>query len=317
MNSPLMKTLHQKIVSTLIMLSACCIPLATNAIAAKAQQKTYASPQKAAEDLIQAAKKDDISALLEIFGPDGKDFISTGDDVQDKNARVQFSKLAQQKMRVEVDPRNHNRATLVLGNEDWPAPVPIIKQGGSWRFDSKAGREEILNRRIGQNELDAIAICRLYDDAQKEYASQKHDGSKVNQYAQRLISSRGKQDGLSWKNADGTQGGPLADVVAKALQEGYTSKSGPYHGYYFKVLKGQGPAAPLGQLDYVVEGAMIGGFALIAWPAEYQSTGVKTFMVSYDGIVLEKDLGPDTVKTAASIERYNPDKTWHRTDDAL
>jgi hypothetical protein len=194
--------------------------------------------------------------------------------------------------------------------------VPIVKQGGKWHFDSQAGRTEILDRRIGANELDAITICRGYAVAQKEYASEIHDDSGVNQYAQRIISTPGKHDGLAWQNPDGTEGGPIAASVAKAIEEGYTSKSGPYHGYYFKTLTGQGPAAPLGQLDYVVEGAMIGGFALVAWPAEYRVTGVETFIVSYDGVVYQKDLGPDTEKIAAAMERYNPDKTWHRTNDA-
>jgi len=253
--------------------------------------------------------------LLEIFGPDGKDFLVTGDDVQDKNSRASFAALAKEKMNVETDPNNAKRAILSVGDEDWPLPVPLVKHGGKWHFDSKAGRTEILDRRIGANELDAISICRGYAEAQKEYASEIHDDSGVNQYAQRIISTPGKHDGLSWQNPDGSQGGPVGEAIAKALEEGYTSKSGPYHGYYFKTLMGQGPAAPLGQLDYVVNDVMIGGFAMIAWPAEYQLTGVQTFIVSYDRNVYQKDLGPDTAKIASAIERYNPDKTWHLTDD--
>jgi hypothetical protein len=163
--------------------------------------------------------------------------------------------------------------------------------------------------------LDAIQICRGFVEAQEEYASTIHDDSGVNQYAQRIISTPGKQDGLAWRNQDGSPGGPVGEAVAKAIEEGYAKKSEPYHGYYFRVLKGQGPAAPLGQLDYTIEGVMIGGFALVAWPAEYRVTGVQTFMVSYNGSVYQKDLGPDSVKIAAAMERYNPDKTWHRTDD--
>jgi hypothetical protein len=283
--------------------------------AAQPQQKTFGTPQQAADAMILAAKNDDVTALVEIFGPAGKDFVSTADDVQDKNSRAAFAALAQQKMHVDIDPHNPNRAILSIGSEDWPTPVPIVKQAGKWHFDSQAGRTEILDRRIGGNELDVISICRGYAEAQKEYASEIHDDSGVNQYAQRIISTPGKQDGLAWRNPDGSPGGPVGEAIGKAIQQGYTDKSGPYDGYYFRTLKGQGPAAPLGQLDYVVNGVMIGGFALVAWPAEYRVTGVQTFIVSYDGVVYQKDLGPDTAKIAAAMERYNPDKTWHRTDD--
>jgi hypothetical protein len=279
-------------------------------------QRAFNTPQRAAEALIQAAASYDVSALLEIFGPDGKDFISSADPVHDKSIAAAFAAKANEKNVVTIDPKNKARAILSVGNDDWPLPVPIVKQSGKWRFDSKEGREEILFRRIGANELDAIQICRGFVEAQKEYASEVHDDSGVNQYAQRIISTPGKRDGLFWQNADGTPGGPIGEAVARAIQEGYSpSNPSGYHGYYFKVLKGQGPAAPLGQLDYVIEGIMIGGFALVAVPAEYRVTGVKTFMVSYDGIVYEKDLGPDSLNIVKNVERYNPDKTWRRTDD--
>jgi hypothetical protein len=284
-------------------------------LATQPQQKTFDTAQQAAAAMVLAVTNDDVAALLEIFGPAGKEFVSTGDEVQDKNSRAVFAALAQEKMYLDTDPRNPNRATLLIGNEDWPLPVPIIKQGGRWHYDSQAGRTEILDRRIGRNELDVIAICRGYAEAQEEYASEIHDDSQINQYAQRIISSPGKHDGLSWRNADGSEGGPIAEAVAKAIEEGYTNASGPYHGYYFKTLKNQGPAAPLGQLDYIVDGVMIGGFAMVAWPAEYRVTGVQTFIVSYDGIVYQKDLGPDTAKIAPTMERYNPDKSWRRTND--
>jgi hypothetical protein len=325
MNSSKMNTLPAKILSTALGIAACCIlasvlraepqtKAATTTTAAQ-PQKTFGTPQQAADAMIQAVKSDDVAALLAIFGPDGRDFVSTGDDVQDKNSRAAFAAMAQEKMHVDIDTHNPNRAILSVGDEDWPIPVPIVRQGGKWHFDSKAGRAEILDRRIGGNELTAISICRGYSEAQKEYASEIHDNSGVNQYAQLLISSPGKQNGLAWRNSDGSEGGPIGEAVAKAMAEGYTNKSQPYHGYHYKTLKGQGPAAPLGQLDYVVEGAMIGGFALVAWPAEYRVTGVQTFIVGYDGIVYQKDLGPDTAKIAAAMERYNPDKSWHRTDD--
>jgi hypothetical protein len=326
MNTKKMNALLAKILFTKSGIAACCVlafALSTAPLAAAAttdappvQQKTFDTAQQAADAMILAVKNDDVPALLEIFGPAGKDFVSTGDDVQDKNSRAEFAALAQEKMSVEIVPQHPNRAILSVGNEEWPTPVPIVKVAGKWHFDSQAGRTEILDRRIGANELDAITICRGYAEAQEAYASEIHDDSGVNQYAQRIISTPGKHDGLSWQNPDGTEGGPIAAGVAKAIEEGYTSKSGPYHGYYFKTLTGQGPAAPLGQLDYVVGGAMIGGFALVAWPAEYRVSGVDTFIVSYDGTVYQKDLGPDTAKIASAMERYNPDKTWHRTSDA-
>jgi hypothetical protein len=282
---------------------------------AQPQQKTFDTPQQAADTMILAVKNDDVSALMQIFGPDGKDFVASGDDVQDKNGRASFAALAQEKTHVDTDPHNPNRATISVGNIDWPLPVPIVKQDGKWHFDSKAGRTEMLDRHIGENELDAILICRGFDDAQKEYAEEIHDDSGVNQYAQRIISSPGKHDGLAWKNPDGTWGGPVGEVVAKGLEEGSGVNGKPFHGYYFKVLKKQGPAAHLGQLDYVIEGTMIGGFALVAVPAHYRVTGVMTFMVSCDGVVYQKDLGPDSINIVKKIELYNPDKSWHPTLD--
>ena len=278
-------------------------------------QKTYKTPQQAAEALIQAAGNGDLSALVEILGPDGKDLVSSADSVRDRNRVEDFAKRAHQKNAVTIDPENKARAIVTVGDDDWPLPVPLVKKSGKWYFDSRQGRNEILFRRIGANELDAIQVCRGFVDAQQEYALEVHDDSGVNQYAQRIISTPGKRDGLYWKNEDGTPGGPISEGIARAIEEGYSSRSEPYHGYFFKILKGQGPAARLGQLDYVVEGIMIGGFALVAVPAEYRVTGVKTFMVSYDGVVYEKDLGPDSLNLAKNMERYNPDKTWHRTDD--
>ena len=287
----------------------------STAPSATSAQKTFDTPQQAAEALIKAAEPFDEPALLAIFGPEGKDFVTSADHVQDKNRAKDFAEWAHEKNKISIDPKNPARAILVVGKEDWPLPVPIVKKGGKWYFDSKAGREEILYRRIGTNELDAIQVCRGYVEAQKEYAEEIHDNSGVNQYAQKVISTPGKQDGLYWRNADGSSGGPIGEAVAKAIEEGYSSKSQPYHGYYFKILKGQGPAAPMGQLDYVIKGIMIGGFALVAVPADYRVTGVKTFMVSNDGIVYQKDLGPDSLNIAKNMERYNPDKTWQRTDD--
>src|SRR6059058_13358 len=287
------------------------------ASAAQPAQKQFDTPQQAADALIQVAANFDVAVAKEILGPDSEDIVASEDPVQDKNRAAQFAAKAKEKNSVEIDKKNPNRAILLVGNDDFPLPIPIVKHKGKWSFDTKVGREEILNRRIGANELNAIEICRGFVEAQHEYAEEKHDDSKVNQYAQRIISTPGKHDGLAWQNADGTWGGPVGEEVAKALEQGYTNSGQPqpYHGYYFKVLKGQGPAAPLGQMDFVVKDAMIGGFALAAAPAQYRVTGVETFIVSHDGVVYEKDLGADTLKTFQSMDEYNPDKTWKVTED--
>jgi len=309
------------IVCVAVLSSAPALPVlaqsgAATSLSASDAQKAFETPQKAADVLIQAAANYDVPALLDIFGPGGKDFVSSSDPVRDKNYAQAFAAKAREKTAITIDPTNRDRATLVLGNDDWPFPVPMEKRNGKWYFDDDAGHQEILFRRIGANELNAIQICRGFVEAQKEYASEIHDDSGVNQYAQKIISTPGKHDGLYWKNADGTSGGPIGEAVAKAIAEGYSANEGSgYHGYFFRVLKGQGPSARLGQLDYVIEGVMIGGFALLAVPVEYSVTGVKTFMVSYDGVVYEKDLGPDTLNLAKRIERYNPDATWHRSED--
>jgi hypothetical protein len=278
-------------------------------------QTGFATPQEAAAALIKAAGDYDLAALKAMFGPDGEDLVSTADPVQDKNQAAAFAARAQAKYSVAIDPKNPKQAILLVGEEEFPLPVPLVKKGTKWYFDSKAGRDEIVYERIGANELDAITVCRGFVEAQEEYASEIHDDSGINQYAQRTISTDGKQDGLAWKNPDGSWAGPVSEAVAKAIEQGYTTSGEPFHGYYFKVLKGQGPAASNGELNYVIHGVMIGGFALVAWPAEYKVTGVQTFIVSYSGIVYQKDLGPDAAKTGAAMERYNPDKTWHRTDD--
>jgi len=279
--------------------------------------RAFPTAQAAASALIQAASSFDEPALAAMFGPDGKDLVRTEDAVRDKSYALAFASLAQEGHEVVVSPTNPSRATLQVGRDRWPLPVPLVRIAGKWYFDAKAGHDEILYRRVGANELDAIEVCRGFVEAQKEYALDLHDDSRVHQYAQRLISRPGKQDGLYWKSADGTDGGPISEAVAKAIEEGYdVETASAYHGYLFHVLKGQGPAAPHGELDYVIGDAMIGGFALIATPAEYGVTGVQTFIVNYDGIVYQKDLGPDSVALAKKITRYDPDKTWIRTNDA-
>lgn len=272
--------------------------------------KAFATPQQAADALIAAADKFDVDALEEIFGPDGDDIVLSGEYPQDRQRASAFAAEAHEKKSVSVDPTRRNRAFLLVGNEDWPFPVPLVKAVDKWYFDAKAGRQELFNRRIGSNELDAIDICRGYVEAQYEYAYRRRDEYDVNQYAQRIVSSAGKHDGLAWQNEDGSWGGPVGEKIARALEQGYSGGSEPYHGYFFKILKGQGPAAPLGEMDYVVKGVMIGGFALVAAPAEYGETGVVTFMVSQDGVVYQKDLGPATLGEFAKMERFNPDPSW-------
>lgn len=289
---------------------------ASSAASAPQGAMPFDTPEAAADAIVKAAADYDVAKLMAIVGPDGKDFISGGDVVKDKTAGLDFAKLAGEKMTVSVDQSNPNKATIIAGNDDWPMPVPLVKRNGKWYFDAKTGRQEILYRRIGANELDAITICRGYVEAQREYSLTPQDG--INQYAQKIISTPGKQDGLYWKNEDGTSGGPIGEEIANAIEKGYNYnnvKQGGFHGYYFKILKGQGPDAPIGRINYVIEGVMIGGFALVAVPAQYRVTGVKTFIVSNDGIVYEKDLGPNSLEIAKKMELYNPDKTWKATDD--
>ena len=296
-------------VAAALLFTLVCASSAGAQAASTARRKAFATPQDAANSLVEAAEKYDEAALTEILGPDSSDIIHTGEPARDSEKSKEFAAQARAKMSVEVN-KAKTRATMVVGDEDWPFPVPIVKAGKSWFFDTRTGRREILLRRIGRNELDVIQICRGYVEAQHEYALKKREGYNVNQYAQRIISTAGQQDGLAWRNLDGTWDGPIGEKVAAAIAQGYNSRSEPFHGYFFKVLKGQGPAAPLGQLDYVIKGVMIGGFALVASPAQYRNTGVKSFIVSQDGVVYEKDLGPQTLEFFKGMDRFNPDRSW-------
>ena len=285
-------------------------PKATSAARTNASlAEKFASPKQAADALVAAAEKFDVDTLTKIFGPEGKDIILTGETPRDKQHAADFAAQAREKESISVDPKTGNRAFLLVGDEDWPFPAPLVKSGGKWSFDAKAGRQELLYRRIGANEMDAIRLCDGYVEAQHAYAMQPRAGYDVNQYAQRIISTPGKQDGLAWQNSDGTWGGPVGEKIAQAIEQGYKTGS-EYHGYYFKILKGQGPAAPLGRMDFVVKGVMIGGFALVAAPAKYAVTGVRTFVVSNDGVVYEKDLGPNTLDQFHKMELFNPDNSW-------
>lgn len=289
-----------------------CGLLLTALLSLSAQQagvKTFDTPELAMAAVISAAETFDVQAIDQLFGPAGKDILVTAEPPRDRDIARTFADLAREKHSVSIDPRNKNHAVILVGPEDWPFAVPLVRKNGKWSFDTPAGIQELTYRRVGGNELDAIEICQGFVEAQEAYALDKHDGAEVNQYAQRIISTRGKQDGLAWQTADGKWEGPIGENVAAAIEKGY-SEGQAYHGYFFKVLKGQGPSAPLGELDYVVKGAMIGGFALVAAPAEYAVTGVKTFMVGNDGVVYEKDFGDSTLAEFKKMERFNPDTTW-------
>ncbi|HEX5876541.1 MAG TPA: DUF2950 domain-containing protein [Pyrinomonadaceae bacterium] len=303
---------HTRISTGFVAATLFCL-LAASAVTSQTtveKARSFATAEEAANALIDAAEKFDQTALTEILGPDSYDIIHSGEPARDREVAQKFAEQARIKNNVSYHPKNRRRAILEIGEDDWPFAVPIVKVGSTWSFDTKAGRQELLYRRIGGNELDAITICRRYVEAQHEYALQKRGTSGQNQYAQRIISTPGAQDGLAWQASDGAWNGPIGEKVAAAIARGYSSRAEPYHGYFFKVLKGQGPQAPLGEMDFVVKNVMIGGFALIAFPAQYRVTGVQTFMVSHDGVVYQKDLGPKTVELAGAIERFNPDKTW-------
>ena len=242
--------------------------------------------------LIDAAQKYDDKTLASILGPNSYDIIHSGEPVRDKEMAIEFATQARTKQSLTNDPRHPGRMILNVGSDDWPFPIPIVKLAGNWYFETNAGREEILLRRIGRNELDAIEICRGYVEAQHEYAMLKHGQSGVNQFAQRIISTSGTQDGLAWQNQDGTWDGPIGENVAKAIARGYTSGTQPYRGYFFQVLKGQGPAAPLGELDYVVKGVMIGGFALIATPSQYRVTASRALWSARTALFMKRILVP-------------------------
>jgi Protein of unknown function (DUF2950) len=285
-------------------------PIPASPASSAAGPRGFDTPQQAEAALVDAANRFDEPELERIFGPDGYDIVLTGELPQDRQQAADFVAEAREQQNVSLDPNNRDRAFVVVGKENWPFPVPVVKRGGKWYFDAKAGRQELLYRRIGANELDIIALCHNYVAAQDAYAFRKREGYNVNQYAQHIISTPGTQDGLAWQNANGSWEGPIGEELARAIERGYGPDLKPYHGYLFKILKGQGPAAPLGQMDYVVEGVMIGGFALVAAPAEYGVTGVYTFIVSNDGVVYQKDFGAKTLDEFKEMTLFNPDKSW-------
>ncbi len=277
-----------------------------------AAQQVFKTPEEAAESLVAAVKAQDKTRVLTILGPNGRDIASSGDEVADKTARELF--LAAYAAKQSLQKVDDKTSVLLLGAEDWPFPIPVVRAGAGWRFDTATGRQEILYRRIGRNELDTIETCFSYVEAQNDYAefSEKEFGKA--EYAQRIISTPGKKDGLYWPATNEKDESPLGEFIAVATDEGYTPGQSrvPYHGYYFKVLSRQGASAPGGAVNYVVQGKMTGGFALVAWPAEYGNSGVKTFLVNQLGVVFEKDLGPGTPQIAARMTDFNPDLTWKR-----
>ncbi len=288
--------------------------LCTTASIVSAQQD-FKTPDEAASALAGAAKAGDRKAIVTVLGPDGQDIVSSGDEVADAATRQKFVAAYDAKHQIAME--GDNKAMLVIGQEDFPLPIPLVRKDGSWRFDTAAGREEILFRRVGRDELDAIQSCLAYVDAQNEYAERDRTGAGANTYAQRIISAPGKKDGLYWPTSQGEDASPLGELIAEATEQGYRVGEGrtPYHGYYFKILTKQGPDAPGGALDYVVKGKMIGGFALVAYPAEYRNSGVMTFIVNHTGNVFQKDLGPDTAKLAERMTSFNPDRSWTKVTD--
>lgn len=295
---------------------ACALLVAAFHVTTGAQAdrpRTFATPEEAVRALVDAAKQANLDLMLAIFGPDGRELASTSDPATARMNLKVFAVAAKEQMRLDDD--GPNRKILVIGNEDWPFPVPLVKAADGWRFDTAAGKDEILARRIGRNELAVIQTCRAYVTAQKRYAQQEHDGKPAGVYAMSFASEPGKQNGLYWPAARGQKLSPLGETVAQAAEGRPVNAAGsrqpsPFQGYYFKILSSQGPAATGGARNYVVKGVMSGGFALVAWPAQYAVTGVMTFMVNHDGVVVEKDLGNGTGAVAEKMTTYNPDKTW-------
>jgi hypothetical protein len=283
-------------------------------LAAGAQQQHFATPEAAAAALVAAVKKGDEPALLRVLGNDAKPLIESGDAVADREAGERF--VAGYEAAHRFDATNARRSELVTGNDEWPFPIPIVKESAGWRFDTAAGQEEILDRRVGRNERFTIQTCLAIVDAQREYYERNPDKSPLHHYARRVASSEGKRDGLYYPTSEGEEESPLGALVAQARAEGYSKdKPTPFHGYYYRLLEAQGPHARDGAYSYVVKGQMLGGFGVVAFPASYDNSGVMTFIVNQDGVVYQKDLGADTEKTARAIERFDPDSSWERVPD--
>jgi hypothetical protein len=285
-------------------------------LAASVAQKSFATPEEGAAALFTAVKANDVAAIRAILGPDGSKLMQSGDKVSDEQRRARFVAAYNQANRIALE--GDAKAVLLTGKDEWPMPIPLVKSAKGWRFDTAAGKDEVLKRRIGRNELSAIQVCLSIVDAQREYVSKDQDGDGLMEYAAKFASTPGKHDGLFWETRGSDTASPLGPLVAAAAKEGY-AKSGaqplsPYHGYYYRILTRQGKDAKGGELDYMVRRQLIGGFAVVAYPARYGASGVMTFIVNHDGIVYEKDLGPNTSAVAAKITAFNPDATWKRSN---
>jgi Protein of unknown function (DUF2950) len=308
----MMNTKYLGAFSKLGLLTGAVLILAGSSLA-QAQER-FKTPEAAADALVSAARSGDRKTVLTILGPGSQELVSSGDPVADDNVKQEF--LAAYDAQHRVVSESGKPATLVIGKNDWPFPIPIVQRDGQWSFDTPAGREEILARRIGRNELAAIQASLAYFDAQNEYADMNKTKSGAAVYAQRIVSSPGKKDGLYWPTTGNEPPSPLGEAVADATQRGYRVGSGePFNGYYFKILTRQGPTAPGGAVDYIVNGDMIGGFGLVAYPAEYGNSGIMTFIINNDGDVFQKDLGEGTERTANRMTSFNPDHTWQKVVD--
>lgn len=315
MKIKLFLTIHQYLLLLLAMLLMFATGTSALAAPARNSQKTFASPEEALQSLVKAVRSNDNKALAFILGSGSKAIISSGDPVADKNDRERFVRLYDEK--VVIEGAETGRAVFSIGNEDYPYPIPLVKKGAAWRFDTKAGKEELLNRRIGRNELEVIEILHSYVDAQREYFATDWDGDKSSEFARKVRSTPGKKDGLYWVAKEGEQLSPLGPLAAKAASEGYKKgKNGltALHGYYFKILTAQGKDAEGGAFDYIVNGKMILGYAMVAWPAQYGASGVMTFIVNQNGIVYQKNMGKTSGKIAAEMKLFNPDSSWKKVE---
>jgi DUF2950 family protein len=317
MTALLMNRLRIEVIRRLVSVVFICIAIAFAASCAQRHEgqsrgRVFKTPEEAVNALAAAVKTGKIDEVIAIFGPDSQELVDNSDPAVARQNREIFTVAMKEQWHL-TDSANNGK-TLVIGNEQWPFPIPLVKDADGWRFDTAGGKEEIVARRIGRNELAAIQVCKTYVAAQHVYAAHAHDGQPAKVYAQLFKSDDGRQNGLFWPAAHGQKPSPLGDLVASAAAEGTTlgqsAQPTPFHGYYFKILKAQGPSAPGGAKDYVTNGVMSGGFALVAWPAQYDATGVMTFIVNQDGSVREKDLGPGTEAAVKAMTRYDPDSSW-------